>query len=101
MALYRLSRLPQHSLGGGVVADPQRTQGRIARSPADLGQARPAAQGQISRSLRTREAPGWIVIDRPRGGKAASRHLPPTGYPRASASPRKVCISDKKPLNHR
>jgi DNA-binding MarR family transcriptional regulator len=89
MATHRLSRLHKHILRW-LVADQQRTKGMIASSHADLVKALPAAKGNISRSLRTLEEQGWIVIDRTRGGKAESLHLTPIGRQRASESTRKL-----------
>ena len=89
MASHRLSRLHKQILRW-VVADQQRTQGVIASSHADLVKALPAAKGNISRSLRTLEEQGWIVIGRTRGGQAESLYLTPTGHQRAWEIARKL-----------
>jgi DNA-binding MarR family transcriptional regulator len=69
MATWRCSRLQQRILGW-LVADHQRTRGMIVSSHADLVQALAADKGNLSHSLRTLEARGWIVIGRFPGGKA-------------------------------
>jgi DNA-binding MarR family transcriptional regulator len=41
-------------------------------------------KGNISHSLRTLEARGWIVLGRTPGGRAESLYLTPTGLEKAS-----------------
>jgi DNA-binding MarR family transcriptional regulator len=41
-------------------------------------------KGNISHSLRTLEARGWIVLGRTSGGRAESLYLTPTGLEKAS-----------------
>ena len=63
MAAWRLSRLQQQILRW-LAADDQRTRGMIVSSHEDLVKALPADKGNLSRSLHTLEARGWIVIGR-------------------------------------
>jgi DNA-binding MarR family transcriptional regulator len=83
MATWRLSRLQQQILRW-LAADQQRTRGMIVSSHRDLVKALPADRGNLSRSLRTLEARGWIVIGRSPGGKAQHVTLTPEGAQRAS-----------------
>jgi DNA-binding MarR family transcriptional regulator len=83
MAMQRLSRLQKRILGG-LAADAQRMQGVILSSHEDLVRAVPGDKGNISRSLQTLEARGWIVIGRSPGGKAHHLTLTPEGRQRAS-----------------
>jgi DNA-binding MarR family transcriptional regulator len=83
MAAWRLSRLQQQILRW-LAADDQRTRGMIVSSHEDLVKALPADKGNLSRSLRTLEARGWIVIGRSLGGKAQHVTLTPEGSQRAS-----------------
>src|SRR5438552_18267125 len=72
MATQRLSRLHKHILQW-LAADHQRTRGFIVSSHEELVKALQRDKGTISRSLRTLEARGWLVIGRSSGGKA--QHL--------------------------
>jgi len=83
MATWRLSRLQQQILRW-LAADQQRTRGVIVSSHNDLVKALPADRGNLSRSLRTLEARGWIVIGRSPGGRAQHVMLTPEGAQRAS-----------------
>ena len=75
-----LARQPtQHRL-----ADHDRTRGVIARSHEALVQALGGDKGNISHSLRTLEARGWIVLGRTPGGRTESLYLTPTGLEQAS-----------------
>ena len=87
MATQRLSRLHKRILRW-LLADKQRTRGVIASSHAELVKALGGDKGNISHSLHTLEARGWIVLGRPRGGQAASLSLTPTGFETAS----KICL---------
>ena len=89
MAMQRLSRLQKRILGW-LAADAQRTKGMILSSHEDLVRAVLGDKGNISRSLQTREAHGWIVIGRSPGGKAQHLTLTPEGRQRASET-RKRC----------
>jgi DNA-binding MarR family transcriptional regulator len=82
MAAWRLSRLQQQILRW-LAADHQRTRGMIVSSHEDLVKALPADKGNLSRSLRTLEARGWLVIGRSPGGKAQHVTLTPEGSQRA------------------
>jgi DNA-binding MarR family transcriptional regulator len=78
MAAVRLSQLQKRILRW-LAADAQRTQGVIASSHQELIRALQGETGNISHSLRTLEARGWIVIGRSSGGKADSVVLTPRG----------------------
>jgi DNA-binding MarR family transcriptional regulator len=84
MALQRVSRLQQQMLRW-LLANPQRTRGVLASSHAELVTALGGDKGNISQSLHTLEARGWIVLGRTSGGQAESRALTPTGREKASA----------------
>ena len=71
MTAARLSQLQKRILRW-LAADHRRTQGRITSSHQELVRA---LQGNLSHSLRTLEARGWIVISRSSGGKAESLML--------------------------
>ena len=91
MATQRLSRLHQHILQW-LAADHQRTKGFIVSSHEDLGRALREDKGNISRSLRTLEARGWIVIGRSPGGKAQHLTLTPEGHKRAAEMAKKLLL---------
>jgi len=78
MTAVRLSQLPKRILRW-LAAAHQRTQGRITRSHQELVRALPGDKGNISQSLHTLAARGWLVIGRSAGGKAASLRLTPEG----------------------
>ena len=69
MAMQRLSRLHKRILEW-LAADAQRTKGVLLSNHEDLVKALPGDKGNLSRSLHTLEARGWIVIGRSHGGKA-------------------------------
>ena len=69
MATWRCSRLQQRIVRW-LLADHQRTRGMIVSSHEDLVKALAADKGNLSHSLRTLEARGWLVIGRSPGGKA-------------------------------
>ena len=83
MATQRVSRLQQHMLRW-LLADQQRTRGVMASSHAELVKALGGDKGNISHSLRTLEARGWIVLGRTRGGRAEALYLTPVGLEKAS-----------------
>jgi DNA-binding MarR family transcriptional regulator len=89
MAMQRLSRLHKRILEW-LAADAQRTKGVIVSSHEDLVKALPGDKGNISRSLHTLEARGWIVIGRSPGGKAHHLTLTPEGRQRASEMRKKL-----------
>ena len=91
MATQRLSRLHQHILQW-LAADHQRTKGFIVSSHEDLVRALREDKGNISRSLRTLEARGWIVIGRSPGGKAQHLTLTPEGHKRAAEMAKKLLL---------
>ena len=74
MTAVRLAQLQKRILRW-LTADHQRTQGRITSSPQALVRALQGDKGNISHSLRTLEARGWIVMSRSSGGKAESLRL--------------------------
>jgi DNA-binding MarR family transcriptional regulator len=78
MTTARLSQLQQRILRW-LAADHQRTQGRITSSHQALVRALQGDKGNISHSLRTLEARGWIVMGRSSGGKAESLMLTQEG----------------------
>ena len=88
MARQRLSRLQKRILGG-LEADAERTYGVILSSHEDLVKAFPGDKGNISRSLHTLEAHGWIVIGRS-PGKAHHLTLTPEGQQKASEMRKKL-----------
>jgi DNA-binding MarR family transcriptional regulator len=83
MTTQRVSRLQQHILRW-LLADHQRTRGVIASSHAELVKAPGGDKGNISHSLRTLEARGWLVLGRTPGGRADSLYLTPAGLEKAS-----------------
>jgi DNA-binding MarR family transcriptional regulator len=83
MATQRVSRLQQQMLRW-LLADHHRTRGVMASSHAELVQALGGDKGNISHSLRTLEARGWIVLGRTRGGRAEALYLTPAGLEKAS-----------------
>jgi DNA-binding MarR family transcriptional regulator len=83
MAAQRVSRLQKHTLRW-LLADHQRTRGVTASSHAELVKALGGDKGNISHSLHTLEARGWIVLGRTPGGRTASLYLTPTGLEKAS-----------------
>jgi DNA-binding MarR family transcriptional regulator len=89
MAAWRLSRLQQQILRW-LAADRQWTRGMICSSHADLVKALPADKSDLSRSLRTLEERGWLVIGRSPGGKAQHVTLTPEGSQRASEREKKL-----------
>jgi DNA-binding MarR family transcriptional regulator len=83
MATQRVSRLQKQMLRW-LLADQQRTRGVLASSHAELVKDLGGDKGNISHSLRTLEARGWIVLGRISGGRAESLYLTPTGLKIAS-----------------
>ena len=83
MATPRLSRLHRRILQW-LAADHQRTRGFILSSHGELVHALRGDKGNISRSLRTLEARGGLVIGRSPGGKAPPLTLTPAGHKRAA-----------------
>ena len=78
MATWRCSRLQQRIVGW-LLTDHQRTRGMIVSSHEDLAKALAVDKGNLSHSLRTLEARGWLVIGRSPGGKAHHLTLTPEG----------------------
>jgi DNA-binding MarR family transcriptional regulator len=91
MATQRLSRLHQYILQW-LAADHQRTQGMISSSHEALVKDLQGDKGNISRSLRTLETRGWIVLGRSPGGKAQYLTLTTEGHKRAAEIVKKVVI---------
>ena len=89
MVAWRLSRLQQQILCW-LAADHQRTRGMIVSSHEELVKALPADKGNLSRSLRTLEERGWIVIGRSPGGKAQHVTLTSEGSQRAAGMRKKL-----------
>ena len=85
MAAQRVSRLQKQMLRW-LLADHHRTRGVIASSHEALVKALGGDKGNISHSLRTLEARGWIVLGRTPGGRTESLYLTPTGLEKASES---------------
>src|SRR2546428_755237 len=98
MATQRLSRLHQRILQWGE-ADHQRTTGFIVSSHAELVKTLQRDKGTISRSLRTLEARGWLVIGRSSGGKAQHLTLTPEGHKRAGEIVKKLVLRDNEQRN--
>ena len=91
MATQRLSRLHQHILQW-LAADHQRTKGFIVSSHEDLVHALREDKGNISRSLRTLEARGWLIIGRSPGGMAQHLTLTTEGHKRAAEVAKKLLL---------
>ncbi len=83
MAAQRVSRLQQRILRV-LLAEHHRTQGGMSMSHYELLKALGGDKGNISHSLRTLEARGWIAIGRTSGGRADSLDLTPAGLEKAS-----------------
>jgi DNA-binding MarR family transcriptional regulator len=83
MATQRVSRLQKPMLRW-LLADHQRTRGVLASSHEELIKALGGDKGNISHSLRTLEARGWIVLERTPGGRAESLYLTPRGLEKTS-----------------
>ncbi len=83
MAAVRLSQLQKHILRW-LAADHQRTNGVIASSHPALVHSLQWDKGNISRSLRTLERHGFLIIGRASGGRAESLRLTQAGQKRAS-----------------
>ena len=83
MATQRVSRLQKQMLRW-LLTDPQRTRGVLASSHEELVKALGNDKGNISHSLRTLEARGWLVLGRTPGGRAESLYLTPAGLEKAS-----------------
>ena len=91
MATPRLSRLQKRILRW-LAADHQRTRGFIVSSHEELVKALQRDKGTISRSLRTLEARGWLLIGRSSGGKAQHLTLTPEGHKRAAEMAKKLLL---------
>ena len=89
MTMWRLSRLQPRILPW-LAVDHQRTKGMIVSSHEDLVKALREDKSNISRSLRTLEVRGWIMIGRSPGGKAQHVTLTAEGAQRASEIPKKL-----------
>lgn len=89
MGTWRLSRLQQRILRW-LAVDHQRTKGLIVSSHEDLVKALREDKSNISRSLRTLEARGWLMIGRSPGGKAQHVTLTSEGAQRASEMTKKL-----------
>ena len=98
MARHRLSRLHQRILQW-LAADHQRTRGVIVSSHEELVKALHRDKGTISRSLRTLEARGWLVISRSSGGKAQHLRLTPEGHKKAGEVAKKLALRGNKRIN--
>ena len=83
MAAQRMSRLQTQMLRW-LLEDHDCTRGVIASSHEALVKALGGDKGNISHSLRTLEARGWIVLGRTPGGRTESLYLTPTGLEKAS-----------------
>ena len=83
MATQRVSRLQKHILRL-LIAEHHRSQGRMSMGHLELVKALVGDKSNISHSLRTLEARGWIVISRTPGGRAESLDLTPAGLKKAS-----------------
>ena len=78
MTAGRLSQLQKRILRW-LIADHQRTQGRITSSHQELVRALQGDKGNISHSLNTLEARNLLVIGRSSGGNAEYLRLTPEG----------------------
>ena len=91
MATQRLSHLHRRILQW-LAADHQRTNGVIVSSHGALVHALRGDKGNISRSLRTLEVRGWLLIGRSPGGKAQHLTLTPEGHKRAAEVTKKLSL---------
>jgi DNA-binding MarR family transcriptional regulator len=91
MATQRLSRLHKRILRW-LEADHHRSKGFISSSHEELVKALQRDKGTISRSLRTLETRGWIVVGRSAGGKAQYLRLTSEGHQKAVETAEKVGI---------
>jgi DNA-binding MarR family transcriptional regulator len=98
MATQRLSRLHRRILQW-FAADHQRTRGFILSSHGARVHALRGDKGNISRSLRTLEARGWLVIGRSPGGKAQHLTLTTEGHKKATEVTKKLSLRDRQPRN--
>jgi DNA-binding MarR family transcriptional regulator len=98
MATQRLSRLHQRILQW-LAADHQRTRGFIVSSHEELVKALQKDKGTISRSLRTLETRGWLVIGRSSGGKAQHLTLTAEGHKRAGEVVKKLALRANNRIN--
>jgi DNA-binding MarR family transcriptional regulator len=87
MAMLRVSQLQKRILSL-LLAEHHRTRGGPSSSHYELVKALGGDKGNISHSLRTLEARGWIVIGRTLGGQAEYLDLTPAGLEKAS----EICI---------
>ena len=83
MATQRVSRLQKHILRL-LIAEHHSSQGRMSMGHLELVKALVGDKSNISHSLRTLEARGWIVIGRTPGGRAESLDLTSAGLEKAS-----------------
>ena len=86
MAARRVSRL-QKRIMKVLMAEYRRTWGGTRLGHVELVKTVGHDKSNISHSLHTLEAQGWIVIDRTQGGQANTVHLSPEGEEKAS----KIC----------
>jgi len=82
MAAQRVSRLQKRILKLRV-AEYHRTQGGMSLSHYELVKALGGYKGNISQSLRTLAARGWVLIGRTSGGRAEYLDLTPEGLEKA------------------
>jgi DNA-binding MarR family transcriptional regulator len=83
MAALRLSHLQKRILRW-LAADHSRTNGVILSSHEELVKALDAYKGNVSRSLQTLAARGWIIIGRSPGGHAHHLRLTVVGHQKAA-----------------
>lgn len=83
MVAQRVSRLQKRILRL-LVAEYHRTRGGTSMGHYELVKALGGDKGNISHSLRTLEARGWIAIGRTPGGRADYLDLTPEGLEKAS-----------------
>ncbi|MGE3541878.1 MAG: hypothetical protein AB7N91_31225 [Candidatus Tectimicrobiota bacterium] len=83
MATMRLSQLQKRILRW-LVAEAQRTHGRMASSHQDLARGLQHDKGNLSHSLQTLERHGLLSIYRSRGGQAETLLLIPAGQNKAA-----------------
>ncbi len=83
MVTQRVSTLQKRILRL-LKAEHHRTQGGTSLSHHELVKTLGGYKGNISQSLRTLEARGWIAIGRTAGGQAEYLYLTPEGREKAS-----------------
>jgi len=83
MAAQRVSRLQKRILRV-LLVEHRRTRGGTSMGHYELVKTLGGDKGNLSHSLHTLEARGWIAVGRTPGGQADSLYLTPEGLAKAS-----------------